>query len=64
MSIVWDSKGRKIGEVKEFSNGDTNTYDHNGQPLGKTRSTGTYTNHDEKISPTRDSGLTFGNKKK
>jgi hypothetical protein len=60
MTIIWDSKGRKIGEVKDLGNGDQNTYDQNGQPLGKVRKQGTYNKDGQKISSTRDAGLTFG----
>jgi hypothetical protein len=64
MAIIWDSKGRKIGEVKDLGNGDQNTYDHNGQPLGKVRKLGTYGKEGRKISSTRDAGLTFGKRGK
>lgn len=64
MTIIWDSKGRKIGEVKDLGNGDQNTYDHNAQPLGKVRKLGTYGKEGRKISSTRDAGLTFGNQKR
>jgi len=60
MANIWDSKGRKIGEVKDLGNGDQNTYDHNGQPLGKVRKQGTYDKAGQKISSTKDAGLTFG----
>jgi hypothetical protein len=60
MANIWDNKGRKIGEVKELGNSDQNTYDQNGQPLGKVRKQGTYGKNGRKISPTRDAGLTFG----
>ena len=51
---------RKIGEVKDLGNGDQNTYDHNSQPQGKVRKQGTYDKNGQKISTTRDAGLTFG----
>ena len=60
MANIWDSKGRKIDEVKDLGNGDQNTYDHNSQPQGKVRKQGTYDKNGQKISTTRDAGLTFG----
>jgi hypothetical protein len=60
MATIWDSKGRKIGDVKDLGNGDQNIYDHTGQPLGKVRKQGTYDKDGQKISSTRDAGLTFG----
>lgn len=63
MANIW-SNGKKIGETKDLGNGNSNTYDSNGQPLGKVRDNGTYDKDNHRISDTRDSGLTFGNRKK
>jgi hypothetical protein len=60
MANIWGNNGRKIGEVKELGNGDQNTYDENGQPLGKVRKQGTYDKEWRKISSAKDAGLTFG----
>jgi hypothetical protein len=60
MPNIWGNNGRKIGEVKDLGNRDQNTYDEHGQPLGKVRKQGTYDKNAQKISSTRDAGLTFG----
>ncbi len=57
---VWDRFGRLIGTVKNVGDGDLNTYDREGQPLGKVRKLGTFNKNGRKISSTRDAGLTFG----
>lgn len=64
MAFIYNGKGQPIGEVRDLGKGDSNTYDNKGQPLGHTRANGTYDKNDHKISPTADSGLTFGNRKK
>ena len=63
MPTVWDRFGRLIGTVRDLGNGDANTYDGKGQPLGQVRKNGTYEVRGNKISDTRDPGLTFGKKK-
>ena len=63
MATIWDRFGRLIGSVQEFSDGDANTYDDHGQPLGKVQRTGTYEVRGNKISSERDAGLTFGKRK-
>jgi YD repeat-containing protein len=63
MANVWDRFGKIIGSVRDLGNGESNTYDEHGQPLGKVRETGTYDNNGRKISSTQDSGLTFARKR-
>jgi hypothetical protein len=63
MANVWDRFGRLIGSVNWSDKGDANTYDDKGQPLGKVRTNGTYEARGNKISSTRDPGLTFGKRK-
>jgi YD repeat-containing protein len=58
MANIWDRSGRLIGSVNKLGK-DVNTYDDKGQPLGKVRQSGTYENRGNKISSTRDAGLTF-----
>jgi hypothetical protein len=60
MPNIWDKEGKLIGSVKNVGSGDLNTYDEHGQPLGKVRKQGTYEKNGQKISTTRDAGLTFG----
>lgn len=56
--IVWDTNGRKIGEVRKSNReGEFNTYDRNGQPSGRVRENGTYDNRGQKRSWTQDPGL-------
>jgi hypothetical protein len=57
---IWDSFGRLLGTVRDLGNGDLDTYDEKGQPLGKVRKLGTFDKNGRKISSTSDSGLTFG----
>lgn len=63
MANIWDRFGRLIGSVKKSGEDDLNTYDHKGQPLGKVRRLGTYEIGGNKISSTRDPGLTFCKRK-
>lgn len=63
MATIWDRFGKLIGSVDKFRNGDANTYDDHGQPLGKVRQNGTYEVRGNKISSERDPGLTFGKRK-
>ena len=63
MASIWDRFGRLIGSVVKSTGGDTNTYDRNGQPLGKVRKLGTYENRGNKISSEREPGLTFEKRK-
>jgi hypothetical protein len=52
-----------VGSVEKSGNKDWNTYDKNGQPLGKVRTMGTYEVRGNKISSERDPGLTFRKRK-
>jgi hypothetical protein len=63
MPNIWDRFGHRIGSVEKSGKNDANTYDHNGQPLGKVRPTGTYEVRGNKISSERDPGLTFRKRK-
>jgi len=63
MVNIWDRFGRLIGSVERSGNGDADTYDGKGQPLGKVRANGTYELGGNKISSERDPGLTFGKRK-
>lgn len=53
---IWGSNGKKLGEIQEQGN-TTKVYDHNGQPAGSVKPTGTYTNSGSKVTSTRDAGL-------
>jgi YD repeat-containing protein len=64
MANIWDAEGKLIGSVEDLGNGDANTYDEHGQPLGKVRQNGTFTNTNQKISWTKNTGLTFTKKPK
>jgi hypothetical protein len=50
MANVWDGFGKLIGSVRRSENGDANTYDNQGQPLGKVRQTGTYEVRGDRIN--------------
>jgi hypothetical protein len=56
---IWDRFGRLIGTTKSLPNGDHNTYDEHGQPLGKVQKLGTFDKNGQKTSSTRDAVLTF-----
>jgi YD repeat-containing protein len=63
MPNIWDRFGRRIGSVEKPGKNDWNTYDSQGQPLGKVRTMGTYENRGNKITRERDPGLTFRKRK-
>jgi hypothetical protein len=63
MASIWDRYGHLIGTVVSSGKDDFNTYGHDGQPLGKVRKLGTFDARGNKISSTRDPGLTFGKRK-
>ena len=63
MGNIWDRFGHRIGSVETAGNGDVNTFNEKGQPLGKVRRTGTYESRGNKISSERNPGLTFRKQK-
>src|SRR5271163_653746 len=62
MANIWDRFGRLIGSVERSGNGDADTYDEKGQPLGRVTKLGTYEIRGNKISSERDPGANIREK--